>query len=264
MAGRKGIMQTHENRIEAAAYIHKQRGLGLPLRSIRDGLENLFGINLTFMGVKNWIEKNPENVKLELIEIGGFDDCEVDFDQQMYNASINKDSSEIDKIKAKLVVLVAANLNSHITQNKRLNSEYLKHLKLVVEIQQTELKSEALAHASALHALAQHKGKFILQGLSLKSLTTSELKTLLELTEKVGFADSLEDVLTEIEKAKLRNIVTGGAYDLEKLTIEQHKDFVSLLTKLEAATLKERDMIVVQVSVIGDDKPILDEPKDDY
>jgi len=163
-------------------YIYLQKSEGVGYRLISQGLQDLFDIKLSHTGVKKWMDKNPLPVPIveDAEQLTDFDT----FDFELYEKLLPQNATEIERIKAKITVLMSCNLDRHIQDNKRLNSDYLKHLKTIAEIEQIERKNNNVEaeKLSLLEIEIINNSKP-----NLELLNLDELKQLEYLYNKLGF-----------------------------------------------------------------------------
>jgi len=128
-------IEKHPLQTDICAYIYAQKELGNTIKDISEALKIKFDIDMNFVKLRDWMEKHPQPIECEY-----FEDTEL-FDTKLYESLITKESTEIEKMKAKYVVLANCNTDSHIDNGGRLNPEYLKQLKIVLEIELLNSKS---------------------------------------------------------------------------------------------------------------------------
>jgi hypothetical protein len=135
---KKSIIDSHPQSEDVKIYIYTERFEGTGFRLISEGLHDLFDIKISHTGVANWLKLNPPPAKHEPIE----EQLQVldIFDSELYKEILPNDATEIEKIKAKYYTLIQCNLDRHVSTGKRLNSDYIKHLKTVLEVARLEFQ----------------------------------------------------------------------------------------------------------------------------
>jgi hypothetical protein len=163
-------------------YIYSQKSEGVGYRLISQGLHDLFDIKLSYTGVKKWMDKNPLHVAIieDAEQLTDFDT----FDFDLYENLLPENATEIERTKAKIMVLMSCNLDRHIEDNKRLNGDYLKHLKTIAEIEQIERKNTPVT-SDKEHKLTI---EIIDPKPNLDLLTLDELNQLLHIHNKLGLS----------------------------------------------------------------------------
>jgi len=165
-------------------YIYSQKSEGVGYRLISQGLQDLFDIKLSYTSIKKWMDKNPLPVAIieDTEQLTDFDN----FDFELFEKILPKNATEIERTKAKMIVLMSCNIDRHIQDNKRLNSDYLKHIKTITEIEQNERKNVVLDK----EVIEATKIEIVGNKLNLDILSLEELKQLEKIHTKLGLNDN--------------------------------------------------------------------------
>lgn len=189
------IIDQHPQSNDVKKYIYSERFGGAGFRLISSGLKDLFDIELSHTSVANWLKKNPPPPEHEPTENQTIK--EVLFDDDLYSSLIGKDATEIEKIKAKYYTLIQCDLDKHISNGARLNNDYLRNLKTVIEVLRLENEVKITRYQKnfvwengqpndATHkvvvSMERHEP-------NLKNLTVDELETLEKLLVKIEFEE---------------------------------------------------------------------------
>lgn len=192
MANKKqSKIHLHPQSEDVKQYIYSERFEGVGFRLIAKGLADLFDIKISHTGVANWLSLNPAPTKLEaneeqplILDI---------FDFELFEELLPENPTEIEKIKTKYYTLIQCNIDRHISTGKRLNNDYVKHLKTVLEVArleaQVQREVQSIENESKelqIEILTKH------QKPNFDNLSTKELKQLKALMSKVEYKDQYE------------------------------------------------------------------------
>ena len=215
---KKSIIDSHPQSEDVKTYIYSERFEGTGFRLISEGLHDLFDIKISHTGVANWLKLNPPPAKHEPIE----EQLQVldIFDTELYKELLPSDATEIEKIKAKYYTLIQCNIDRHISTGKRLNSDYIKHLKTVLEV--AKLDAQVQRDVRKIDVL---DGK-----IDFGELSNEELDEYIETTAKV--LDKAKQRIGDKNKLEIEIVEKTIEPDLSALNIEELEQLEALVDKM--------------------------------
>lgn len=172
-------IDTHPLTEQIKEYIYSQLCEGVGYRLIANGLHDLYDLKISHQGVKNWVGKNPIPIEVQNIAVQDIQDESSDiFDFELYEKILPSKATELQKMKAKFIVLAQRNIDRHIESNKRLNPEYLKMIKLLGEVQGYEDKEPVSEMDIAIRVITPEP--------DLSKLSSEQLEQLEEIVKVLG------------------------------------------------------------------------------
>ena len=128
----KNKINSHPLSAQIIEHIRALKLEGIGIRQIASSLLDLFELKISYTGLNSWIKKQPP----QLWELSTSEKKDSErFCEVTYRSLLPQNPSFTDELKAKLYTLTKCNLDNHIAHNKRLNLDYLKHLKAIEEVE---------------------------------------------------------------------------------------------------------------------------------
>lgn len=208
----------HPQSEDVKQYIYTERFEGVGFRLIANGLEDLFDIKISHTGVANWLKLNPAPAELEESEERTLN-LDI-FDDELYKEILPENATEAEKIKAKYYTLIQCNIDKHISTGKRLDNEYIKHLKTVLEV--VKLEAQVQRDVRKVDVL---DGK-----IDFNELTDEELDEYIETTENI--LDKARKRIGAQNKLQVEIITRTVEPDLSALNVEELKQLQRLVSKM--------------------------------